>query len=215
MRPARRRVSTLLLAALLPLAAGAGPVEDELVVLQHDWEVIRYQTPAFERERLFEALAARAHALSAAQPQRGDALAWEGTIVESWGEQRRGLGALRLAWQARALYEAAIRLDPAALDGTALPSLAALYCKAPGWPFGFGDKEKARALLERALQLRPDGLDANLRFGEFLLETGRPSDARPYLERAVAAPVRPGHQVGDTGRREEARGLLEKARASR
>ena len=51
-------------------------------------------------------------------------------------------------------------------------------------------------------------------FGEYLLESGQPSEAVTYLERALAAPARPGRQVADTGRREEARLALEKARSA-
>ncbi len=46
------------------LPARAAALEDGLTEIQHDWEVIRYQTPAAEREKRFEALAAKAHKLS-------------------------------------------------------------------------------------------------------------------------------------------------------
>jgi hypothetical protein len=41
------------LAMVWPLAAAAGPVEDAVSAVQRDWEVIRYQTPAAEREKRF------------------------------------------------------------------------------------------------------------------------------------------------------------------
>jgi len=40
----------LLTLAWLPLAAWAAPVDDAVAELQRDWEVIRYQAPASERE---------------------------------------------------------------------------------------------------------------------------------------------------------------------
>jgi len=36
----------------------------------------------------------------------------------------------------------------------------------------------------------------------------RKSEAIPYLEKALKAPLRPGREVADEGRREEARALL-------
>ena len=205
----------LAMALCAPLTAGAGPLEDGVVALQHDWEVIRYQTPGAEREKRFEALAAKAHEFSASHPQRSEPLVWEGIIVSSWAGEKGGLGALGLVKQAKALYEAAIQIDGNVLDGSAFNSLGVLYYKVPGWPIGFGDKAKARELLQKALQVNPTGIDPNYFYGEFLLETGQPAEATAYLERALAAPPRPGRQVADTGRREEARMLLEKARAAR
>ncbi|MGE4050386.1 MAG: tetratricopeptide repeat protein [Piscinibacter sp.] len=205
----------LLAALALTSLARAGTVEEDVVQLQHDWEVIRYQTPASEREKRFEALAARAHQIVEAQPQRAEPLVWEGIIVSSWAGEKGGLGALGLVKRAKAIYESAIQIDGKALDGSAYNSLGVLYYKVPGWPVGFGDKKRARELLEQALALNPKGIDPNFFYGEYLLETGQAADAVTYLERALQAPARPGRHVADTGRREEARTLLEKARSSR
>ncbi|MDN3543643.1 tetratricopeptide repeat protein [Kinneretia asaccharophila] len=207
-------LSTALLGAWLgPLqTALAGALEDGIIEIQQDWAVIRYQTPAAERERRFEALAAKAHKLSETHPGRSEPLVWEGIVVSSWAGEKGGLGALGLVKQAKTLYEHAIKIDGQALDGSAYNSLGVLYYKVPGWPLGFGDKDKARELLQRALQINPKGIDANYFYGEFLLENKQTAEAVSYLERAMAAPARPGRQVADTGRREEARALLEKAR---
>lgn len=211
-----KKMPLALLAALaLTSFAHAGTVEEDVVQLQHDWEVIRYQTPASEREKRFEALAARAHQIVEAQPQRAEPLVWEGIIVSSWAGEKGGLGALGLVKRAKAIYESAIQIDGKALDGSAYNSLGVLYYKVPGWPVGFGDKKRARELLEQALTLNPKGIDPNFFYGEYLLETGHAAEAVVYLERALQAPARPGRQVADTGRREEVRALLEKARAAR
>jgi tetratricopeptide (TPR) repeat protein len=204
---------TVFAATALPaLHAQGSSVADAVTELQHDWERIRYQSPAVDREKGFEALSAKAHKTGEAFPGRAEPLVWEGIIVSSWAGEKGGLGALSLAKQAKALYEAAIAIDGNALEGSAYNSLGVLYYKVPGWPVGFGDKAKAKELLQKALALNPNGIDPNFFYGEYLVETKQPQQAVVYLERALQAPPRPGRQVADTGRREEARELLEKAR---
>jgi tetratricopeptide (TPR) repeat protein len=195
--------------------AVAGPTEDAVAQLQRDWEQIRYQAPAAEREKRFEALATKARQVSEGAPGRAEPLVWEGIIVSSWAGEKGGLGALGLVKRAKALYEQAIQIDGNALDGSAYNSLGVLYYKVPGWPVGFGDKTKARELLNKALAINPKGIDSNFFYGEYLLETQHAEEAAGYLERALQAPPRPGRQLADAGRRDEAKALLDKARASR
>lgn len=199
--------------ALLAPAVQAGPADDEVAQLQRDWEAIRYRAAPAERSQRFEALAAKAHKVSEGNPGRAEPLVWEGIIVSSLAGERGGLGALSLVKQAKSLYEAAIQIDGNVLDGSAYNSLGVLYYKVPGWPLGFGDKAKARDLLQKALALNPKGIDPNFFYGEYLVEAGQPQEAVSYLERALQAPPRPGRELADAGRREEARQLLEKARA--
>lgn len=202
-----------LLAGALPLSARAAPVDDAVAELQRDWEVIRYQTPAAEREKRFEALSAKAHKVSESFPGRAEPLVWEGIIVSSVAGEKGGLGALGLVKQAKALYESAIAINGDVLDGSAYNSLGVLYYKVPGWPVGFGDKAKAKELLQKALSLNPKGVDPNFFYGEYLVETKQPDQAVAYLDKALQAPARPGRQIADTGRKEEVRALLEKIKA--
>ena len=195
--------------------AVAGPVDDAVAELQRDWEQVRYQAPAAEREKRFEALAAKARKVSEGAPGRAEPLVWEGIIVSSWAGEKGGLGALGLVKQAKALYEHAIQIDGNALDGSAYNSLGVLYYKVPGWPVGFGDKTEARELLNKALAVNPQGIDPNFFYGEYLAETQHPQEAATYLDRALQAPARPGRQLADAGRRTEAKALLDKVRAMR
>ncbi|MEH3087776.1 MAG: hypothetical protein PGN26_14850 [Xylophilus ampelinus] len=218
--PSRRRFQGAAL-ALLAAAACLGAVRparaagaDEAVAeLQRDWEVVRYQTPAAEREKRFESLAAKARAVAEANPNQAGPLIWEGIIVSSLAGEKGGLGALGLVKQARALYESAIRIDGNALDGSAYNSLGVLYYKVPGWPVAFGDKDKARELLQKALSINPRGIDPNFFYGEYLVEAKKPDEAVAYLEKALQAPSRPNRQIADAGRKEEARALLDKIRS--
>jgi tetratricopeptide (TPR) repeat protein len=209
-RPKTMHSGLLALAMTLPLAAWAAPVDDAVADLQRDWEVIRYQTPAGEREKRFEALVVKAHQTSQTYAGRAEPLVWEGIIVSSLAGEKGGLGALGLVKQAKANYEQAIQTDPKALDGSAYNSLGVLYYKVPGWPVGFGDKAKAADLLLKALAINPQGIDPNFFYGEYLVETNHADQAVTYLERALQAPPRPGRMVADAGRREEARALLAK-----
>jgi tetratricopeptide (TPR) repeat protein len=208
-----RGLAALTALAALCITVQAGPVEDAVSEVQHDWEVVRYQTPAKERERRYEALAAKAHQFSEAYAGRSEPLVWEGIVLSSLAGEKGGLGALSLVKQAKGLYEQAIKIAPEALEGSAYNSLGVLYYKVPGWPLGFGDKKRADEMLQAALKINPKGIDPNFFYGEFLLEQKKPDEALPYLEKALQAPARPGRQIADAGRREEARELLDKARA--
>jgi tetratricopeptide (TPR) repeat protein len=204
----------LLTFALLPLAVCAAPVDDAVAELQHDWEVIRYQTPAADREKRFEALSEKAHKVSESFPGRSEPLIWEGIIVSSWAGEKGGIGALGLVKQAKADYEQAIQINAKALDGSAYNSLGVLYYKVPGWPLGFGDKAKAKEMLQKALALNPNGIDPNFFYAEYLVDTKKADEAVPYLEKALVAPSRPGRQIADAGRREEIRTLLAKIKSN-
>jgi tetratricopeptide (TPR) repeat protein len=214
--PTRRWFTAALLCAAaglaLPAPGSAATVDDAVAQLQHEWEVIQYQSPLGEREKQFEALAAKAHQVSEAYAANSEPLVWEGIIVSSWAGAKGGIGALGLVKQARALYEKAIQIDGNALDGSAYGSLGVLYYKVPGWPLGFGDKAKASELLQKALSINPNGIDPNYFYADYLVETRQGDKALPYLERALQAPARPGRQIADTGRREEARQLLAKVK---
>jgi tetratricopeptide (TPR) repeat protein len=208
------RILVAATAALWATATLAAPVDDEVARLQHEWEVVKYKTPAAQQEKQYEALAEQAGKVVAAHPGRAEPLVWQGIIVSSLAGARGGLGALGLAKQAKAQYEEALKIAPAALDGSAYNSLGVLYYKVPGWPIGFGDKAKAKELLLKALALNPGGIDPNFFYGEYLVETGKAAEAVPYLERALAAPARPGRELADAGRREEVKALLAKVRAT-
>ena len=215
-----RKISAMLvpLLALAGLATGspaiADPFDDSLLAIQQAWAVANYETPEGDaREAAFEALAKRTEALLQSNPKRAEAHVWHGIVLSSYAGAKGGLGALGLAKEARSNLEAALELDPAALNGSAYTSLGTLYHKVPGFPLGFGSDDKARKLFARALELNPEGIDPNYFWGEFLLDEGDYKQAVVHFERALRAPDRPGRELADRGRRAEATALLEKARA--
>lgn len=203
----KRVLLVILCLAAQPL--WAGNLETELADIQHHWAEIQYQVPADEKEKAFEGLASEAEQFVAHYPGRAEPLIWQGIVLSTYAGAKGGLGALGLVKDARKSLEAALAIDPEALDGSAYTSLGSLYYQVPGWPLGFGDDDKARQYLQKALAINPDGMDANFFFGDFLLDQGEPERARSYLQKALEAPGRAGRDVADAGRRAEARGRLE------
>jgi tetratricopeptide (TPR) repeat protein len=194
------------IALALPGASALAGVRE----LQTDWARIMYETPADQRADAFEALAAQAESEVAAHPEDPARYIWEGIILSTWAGEKGGLGALGLVKQARAALEKALELDETALGGSAHTSLGSLYFKVPGWPIAFGNDKRAREHLQRALEIDPDGIDANFFMGEFLLEQGDEVGARRHLLAALGAPPRPERPVADAGRRQEIEALLQK-----
>lgn len=187
--------------------------EESLKQLQSRWAEINYQLPEAQREAAFERLAGEAEAALRAEPQAPELLIWRGIILSTWAGAKGGLGALDLVKQARGQFEQSIKLDPKALDGSAYTSLGSLYYQVPGWPLGFGDDARAEQMLKQALTLNPNGIDPNYFYGDFLFREKRYAEAEKALQKALAAPPRPGREVADAGRRKEVQGLLEKTRA--
>ncbi len=207
--------SVALLATLTAGAAAPDPAFDaELLSIQQAWAKANYETPAGDaRKEAFDALEKRAEAFTKQHPGRAEALIWEGIIESSYAGAKGGLGALGLAKEARANLEAALKIDPTALNGSAYTSLGTLYYRVPGFPVGFGDHDKARAMLQEALKINPNGIDPNYFYADFLVKQGEYAAALPYLEKAARAPARPGREVADKGRHAEIDALTATAKA--
>jgi tetratricopeptide (TPR) repeat protein len=157
-------------------------------------------------------IASQADALAKQNPGRAEPLVWEAIATATEAGAEGGMGALALANEARRLLERAERLDPAGLgDGSIYTSLGSLYAAVPGFPVGFGDRDKARAYFLKALAVNPNGIDPNFFYGEFLLRQGDVPGGIRALQRALAAPPRPGREIADRGRRAEATALLARA----
>ena len=192
----------------LPWAARADAFDDELLAIQTRWAEIQYQTAEKEKADAFEILRDRSQRFAAAHPERPEAKIWDGIVLSTWAGAKGGLGALSLVKQARQDFEQAIAVDERSLDGSALTSLGSLYYQVPGWPIGFGDDDKARELLTRALEINPDGIDSNYFYADFLLDQGDQDGARRYFTKALQAPPRPQRPLADQGRRQDIQNKL-------
>lgn len=209
------RISMLVGMVLLcwgSLAMAADAVMDAVIELQHGWANAYYLVPEKQKEAVFKELATKAHSVSVANPGRVEPQVWEAIILSSYAKFSGGLSGLGKAKAARELLEKAEKTQPDVLDGSIYTSLGSLYYKVPGWPIGFGDKKKAREYLEKALKLNPEGIDPNYFYGDFLLEQGEYTQAQEYLQKALAAPARPGREDADQGRRAEVQQALDKAK---
>lgn len=183
--------------------AWATDMETELAQIQHRWAEVQYQTPEKGKEKAFETLAVDAKAFVSRYPDRAEPLIWQGIVLSTYAGAKGGLGALGLVKDAKKALEAAIEIDPDALEGSAYTSLGSLYYQVPGWPLSFGDDKQAEKYLRKSLAVNPEGIDPNYFFGDFLLEQGEKSRAKIYLNNALKAQPRPGRELADAGRRQE------------
>lgn len=205
--------SAALQADMLQSLTGNLELDNDIRHLQQEWALIKYREKDEDRQvKRMEALAKQAADINARYPGFAEPKIWEAIIVSSQAGIQGGFGALSLVKHSKALLEAAEKIKPQALDGSAYTSLGSLYYQVPGWPIGFGDDGKARAYLEQARALNPNGIDSNYFYGDFLLDQGEYDNAIKVLEQALRAPQRPDRPVADAGRRDEIRQAIAKAK---
>lgn len=197
--------------AVLTELPAADPVMEQVATLQTRWAVIKYQIPSDDAKlEAIHQLEAEAAQVSATNPSRAEPKIWEAIILSTDAGIVKGVSALPKVEKAKTLLEEADKIDPNALEGSAHTSLGSLYYQVPGWPIGFGDDKKAEEHLKMALQMNPTGIDPNYFYGDFLLQDDRPDEAKPYLEKALMAPARPGRELADAGRHQEIKVALAK-----
>jgi tetratricopeptide (TPR) repeat protein len=200
--------------ALLFASLSANVIASDSVIrpIQNAWAEIKYQIPEKQQAARYHALAEQAAQLAAAQPDNAEVLIWQGIVLSSEAGAKGGLGALSIAKAAKRQLEAALELDGSALNGSAYTSLGTLLYKVPGWPIGFGDKQRAEQLLKKALTIDPSGIDPNYFYAEYLYERERHAEALRHLDTALKAPARPGRELADAGRRKEVQNLIAKVK---
>jgi tetratricopeptide (TPR) repeat protein len=197
-----------------PVALAADALDARVDALARGWAHANFEV----RDKAAQAseagrVAAEADALARQYPDRAEPLVWEAIAEATEAGAKGGLDGLSLVKSARRHLEHAEKINPAALgDGSIYTSLGSLYAQVPGFPLGFGDPQKARTYLQKALAVNPAGLDPNYFYGDFLMRQGDYTGAQRALEKALAAPPRPGREVADRGRKAEAQALLAQAR---
>ncbi|WP_261370901.1 tetratricopeptide repeat protein [Sphingobium sp. B2] len=197
-------------AMALPVAASAA-MPDEVKVINDNWARISYQMNGSSHQTTaLDKLAHLADVTVARYPGQADPLLWQGIVVSEQANRANIFHKLGLATRARDILARAYAINPRAGNGGAAMSLGVLYYKVPGSPIGFGDKARARQLLQQALALDPDGLDANYFWGDYLYDQGDKAGAKAALVKALHAPHDPARPVWDAGRRGEVQALLRK-----
>ncbi|HXH71647.1 MAG TPA: tetratricopeptide repeat protein [Mariprofundaceae bacterium] len=209
------RVLTPLLAAVtMSTVALADEVMDKVIDLQHEWAIANYQTPEKEKEAKFVALVAKAEALTKTYPNRAEPKVWEAIIRAGYAGAMGGLKAMLKAMpqmeKGRDLLLEAEKIDPKTLNGSVYTTLGSFYYLVPGGWLGFGDDDKARAYLKKALEVAPNDMDANYFMGDFLLDQKEYKEAKPYFEKVLALPDVPNRPVYSKGRKAEAQAKLDK-----
>jgi tetratricopeptide (TPR) repeat protein len=196
-------------------AAGNPALNAEILHLALDWEHIKFEVAnADEQEKQMEALADRAAKIAQQYQNQPEAAIWLGILISEQAsmanENSSPIRALRLAMKARDILEQVEKVDPVALDAGAPTSLGVLYYRVPGFPLGFGDKVKARHLLQEATTNAPNGLDANYFYGDFLYQQKEYPEATKVLKHALALPTHPDRPIWDQSRRLVIQELLAK-----
>lgn len=195
-------------------AAQAPALDQRIEALAKAWDHVNFETQGAAKADGSAALAIQAETLAQQFPGRAEPLLWKGIALSTEAGAKGGLGALKLAKEAKSAFEQAEKLG-APSDGSVYTSLGSLYYQVPGFPVGFGDKAKAETYLKKGLAANPSGLDANYFYADFLLRQGRADEAQRLLQKALAAPPRPGREVQEKGRRAEINALMAQARTKR
>ena len=192
-----------------PAAVRAAPdstINTAVLQIALDWEHIKFQeTDKNVQERQMAALADRAAQTAQQFQHRPEAEIWLGIIISEQASMASENGspfkALSFAKHAREILAKVVQTDPRALDAGAPTSLGVLYYRVPSWPVGFGDKTKARQLLEEAVKYAPTGLDANYFYGDFLMEQHEYVEATRIFKYALTLPPHPERPLWDKSRR--------------
>lgn len=212
----RSVAAALLLASGLASVALAAPAansqyENDVLAVANQWASVKYLSKSDgERKQNMERVGAMADGLAQKYPDRPEALIWDGIVTSERASLTWGMSALNLASRARDVLLKAARMDPKASDAGALTSLGVLYYRVPGFPFGWGDKEKARTYLEAAVRNAPNGRDAHYFYADFLYEQGEYQKAEQILRQGLSTPAHPERPVWDEYFPKVMQGLLDK-----
>jgi len=191
------------LALLLLSTNSFADAQQTLSDLQHQWATAQYTLHDEAQEQAFETLLEQAEQGVSTYPESAELWVWKGIISSSYAGIKGGLGVLHLVYNAKDDFEKAMSIDDTALAGSAYTSLGTLYFKVPGWPIAYGDDDKAKVFLTKALTLNPMGIDSNYFYAQYLIAQDDYTQAEQYLIKAQLAPPRPSRPLADQGRQQE------------
>lgn len=180
--------------------------------LQKNWDQTYFTMEGKPRKKALRALIKTAETLRLQYKDSAELHIWEGIIRASYNDAAGGIGGLRQAREAKALFEKAISINDKALNGLSYTELGALYSRVPGWPISFGDNDKARELLLKGLAMNGDDLEAHYLLGKFYIDDDNWVAAQAILEQGLALPEISERPAFDAARRSEMQQLLQTAK---
>ncbi|MFZ2407441.1 MAG: hypothetical protein WAW41_20075 [Methylobacter sp.] len=190
---------------LLSTQCFAENLDDSLKSIETEWASIYYSTPKSKQGAAYVQLLEKTANLARQYPHAAEPIFWQAVVKATYADHQDAFSALNAIHEARDLLMKAININPKAMNGSAYVTLGTLYYMVPKWPISFGDDDAAKQMLETALKINPDGIDANYFYGEFLMLHNKPNDAVIYFERATAAPARTDQLYADNQLKAEAK----------
>lgn len=164
--------------------------------------------PQPERRAALEAGIAAARAAVAMDSGRPEGHFWMaanmGALAESFGLTQ----GIKYRGQIKSALLAALKADPAYLDGSADRALGRWYYKVPGL-FG-GSNRKSEEHLRKALSYNTNSVITRLFLAETLEDLGRIPEARKEAQAAVDAPLDPNWTPEDRRFKEDAKRMLQR-----
>ena len=201
------------LAGAPALASNNKAMDADIHSIELQWEHIKFEEVGSPNQLThIDTLAKFAASIAKKYPSRVEPLIWEGIVTSEEAGMANTINAMGYAKRAKAILEEAYRKDPAALDAGAPTSLGVLYYRVPGWPIGFGSNKEAQALLQRAVSLAPNGMDANYFYADFLMAQHEYAAAYKLLAHALALPPQTDRPLWDKNRRAVIKELMTKAK---
>lgn len=183
---------------LMPTTVRAYDLASAVQHIESEWARIYYSVAKEQQDKEFKQLLSEVADLNVQHPKQAEIIIQQAIIIASNADNINALDALEAIHEARDLLMQAIDLNPKASEGAAFVTLGTLYYRVPAWPVAYGDNEKAQQLLEKALAINANTIDANYFYADFLATQGKQKQALKYFNRALAIPVRATQVFADT-----------------
>ena len=205
-------VAVALFAGGSALASNNKAMDADIHSIELQWEHIKFAEDGSPNQLThIDTLAKFAASVAKKYPDRVEPLIWEGIVTSEEAGMATTINAMGYAKRAKAILEEAYKKDPTALDAGAPTSLGVLYYRVPGWPIGFGSNKEAQALLQQAVSLAPNGMDANYFYADFLMGQHEYAAAYKLLKHALSLPPQTDRPLWDKNRRVVIKELMAKA----
>jgi tetratricopeptide (TPR) repeat protein len=180
--------------------------------IENEWTSVYYKLPKQQQIRSYQNLLEKTSKLSIQYPNHSEPLFWQAVVKATYADHQDAISALKSIHEARDLLIKALQIDPKTMNGSAYVTLGTLYYMVPKWPIAYGDDSKAQEMLQAALKINPNGIDANYYYGDFLLSNNKLTEAGDYFEKAANTPISPDQSYANLRLKQEANIALMKTK---